>query len=448
MKKQFLFSATILCISLLCLLVSCKRLIEIDTPKNQLTNSNVFVDEKSATAVLGNIYYQFNTFISNNYTLNISLYSDELVYTNITIGPKEFSNSDVSITNTGNLNIWKYFYTVIYQCNALLENIHQSTGIPDTTVKQLSGEALFLRSYAYFYLVNLYGDVPLLNSTDVTVTSTTARTPAANVYQQILQDLQKALSSVQVNYPSADKARVNRSAVAAFLAKVYLYQKNYAEAEQQASAVIGNGSYTLENLPDVFLKGSRETILQFWTQNGYTNLASTLLSSPTAPQYVINNSLYNGFETGDKRKTTWLKAASGQVFIPFKYKINTVTTGSNAEYLVALRLAEQYLIRAEARLQLNNIPGARADINTIRNRAGLLPLTTDNPSALLQAIEQERRIELFTEWGNRFLDARRYNHIDSILKPLKPAWRPTNALLPIPQNEMQNNPNLLQNEGY
>ncbi len=448
MKNRYM-PATFLCVFLLItMLASCRRLIETGVPVNQLTTNNVFTDDKSATAVLGNIYYSFNTFIAGNYNVNIALYTDELVYASTVNNQKEFSNSAVSPVNASNLNIWKYFYSVIYQCNALLENLNHSKGITDSTRQLLSGEARFLRAYGYFYLVNLYGDVPLLMSTDAATTSVSARSSVASVYLQIIQDLQSSVSLLPSGYPSAEKVRANKLAAIALLAKVYLYQQNYAAAETQASLVINSGRYALENIPDVFIKGSRETIVQCWTQNGFTSLAASFIAGSGTPQYVINMNLYNAFEPGDKRKTNWLKSNSAQVFFPFKYKNNSLTTGSNGEYLILQRLSEQYLIRAEARAVQNNIAGALADINTIRTRAGLAATTAGDQQNLLAVIERERRVELFAEWGDRFLDAKRYKHIDSLLKPLKPVWVSTNALLPVPQNELQNNPYLQQNPGY
>jgi len=138
---------------------------------------------------------------------------------------------------------------------------------------------------------------------------------------------------------------------------------------------------------------------------------------------------------------------SGQTYyFPFKYKIQSGATLT--EYSMVLRLAELYLIRAEARVYLNNLSGAEEDLNVIRNRAGL-PVTdaTDN-TTLLNAIMQERRVELFTEWGHRWLDLKRTGQADSVLAPQKPQWQTTSVLYPIPQSEIQNDPNLIQNPGY
>jgi hypothetical protein len=115
-----------------------------------------------------------------------------------------------------------------------------------------------------------------------------------------------------------------------------------------------------------------------------------------------------------------------------------------------MRLAEQYLIRSEARANLNNIAGAQADLNELRSRAGLPNTQVSDKTAILSAIEQERKSEFFTEWGHRWFDLKRTNRIDAVLIPIKTQWVPTASLYPIPESEIINNRGLqsAQNPGY
>ncbi|MEZ0129914.1 RagB/SusD family nutrient uptake outer membrane protein, partial [Flavobacterium sp. LBUM151] len=132
----------------------------------------------------------------------------------------------------------------------------------------------------------------------------------------------------------------------------------------------------------------------------------------------------------------------------YKYKKNN-TTPASVEYSVLLRLAEQYLIRAEARAQQGDFIGAKEDLNKLRERAGLKEITASTKEELLKAVAQERRHELFTEYGHRFFDLKRSGEIDSLLSSEKAGWNPTDILFPLPQTELELNPNLLpQNEGY
>jgi hypothetical protein len=143
---------------------------------------------------------------------------------------------------------------------------------------------------------------------------------------------------------------------------------------------------------------------------------------------------------------------------PFKYKLNTGTP--RVEYNMVLRLAEQYCIRAEARAMLDQLPEAVSDLNMIRKKAGLQDLKDiTTQSQALVAIEQERRIEFFAEWGHRWFDLKRWRartathpdekRIQEVMRVYRPAtWKPTAALWPIPKDELIRNPALIQNDGY
>ena len=119
---------------------------------------------------------------------------------------------------------------------------------------------------------------------------------------------------------------------------------------------------------------------------------------------------------------------------------------------MVLRLPEQYLIRAEARIHQGNLNGAMADINVIRKRAGLELLSSNTvdikADALMNIVLEERRKEFFTEWGHRWLDLKRTRRSEAILSPGNPSWENTDVLYPIPQQERIKNSNLSQNPGY
>ena len=132
----------------------------------------------------------------------------------------------------------------------------------------------------------------------------------------------------------------------------------------------------------------------------------------------------------------------------YKYKIG-LGAGTSQEYSIVFRMAEQYLIRAEARTMLGDLAGAQADINKIRNRAGLIATSAFSEAELLKAIRQERQVELFTEFGHRFFDLKRWGLLDEILNGIKPGWNETDRVLPLPEKELLVNPNLQpQNAGY
>ena len=214
---------------------------------------------------------------------------------------------------------------------------------------------------------------------------------------------------------------------------------------------------TAQNLANVFLKNSPETIWEIASSNDKTPPGEALAFIPTSgsikPNYALTNYLLDAFETGDQRKAKWLakNTVSGiEYWYPFKYKQRTVATGSTAnENEITLRLPEQYLIRAEARAQLNNTDGAIDDLNLVRYRAGLAATSASTKEEIINAVMNERRVEHFTEWGHRWLDLKRTNRSGTTLSPLKGSdWQDTDILWPIPQNELLYNSNLIQNPGY
>jgi len=116
---------------------------------------------------------------------------------------------------------------------------------------------------------------------------------------------------------------------------------------------------------------------------------------------------------------------------------------------MVLRLAEQYLIRAEARVRQNDLVGAIQDLNVVRARAGLPDLSSGvSQDLILAAVIQERRVELFAEWGHRWSDLIRWGQADSVLSMEKPKWTANAKLYPLPLVDIQRNGNLRQNDGY
>jgi hypothetical protein len=446
MKKTILFM-----ILVLPFLLSCKKLVEVATPQNQLTTDKVFSDTTAATAAMVNVYALFDKSIDPNYNKYMGVYTDELTSSSASSDNVQFSTGKLSATNGTVGNIWSVNYFAIYSCNQILEALQPNPAIPASTARTLTGEAKFLRAYAYFYLVNSYGAVPLVLTTAVNQTARAVRTDTATVYQQIVSDLLAAQTALPQTYTGTGKVRANRYAATALLARVYLYERDWADAETQASAVINSGVYSLPSPAAVFLAGSSETILAFWTQNGFITDAPNLVPSSGAPVYPVSAGLLAAFEPGDGRKASWLKAVTvGTTTYAYPYKYHNRTNNTAMpEYLMALRLGEQYLVRAEARAQQGNIPGAVQDLNTLRTRAGLPGLSASlSLAACFNAIAQEWRVEMFTEWGSRYLTLKRTGRINPVMAAYKSAWLPSADLLPLPQNDLNNDPFLTQNAGY
>jgi hypothetical protein len=175
------------------------------------------------------------------------------------------------------------------------------------------------------------------------------------------------------------------------------------------------------------------------------------------PSYALTTYLRNAFEVNDKRWNSWVKSKVSDgitYYYPFKYKkkADFIANPKPVEYNMIFRLAEMLLIRAECRVHLNLLPGAIADVDAIRQRAGLPLVQATHPdisaAELSEKIAQERRIEFFIEGGHRWLDLKRTGKATETLKPIKSDWTVTKELWPIPQSQRSLNPALTQNDGY
>lgn len=455
--NQFLkFYFNISLVGCLIFLFGCSKFIEIDSPKNQLTTDKVFTDSVSAISALSNVYFILANNLNSNFNKSLSLYVDEYVYTTQN---EEFYAGWVSENNGTNANIWGQFYEVIYSCNDIIERVVDNEGLSETARDMLIGETKFIRAFSYFYLYNLYENIPLILNTDVNENRTSSQADSTTVFNQILDDLEESKGLLSVDYVSGERARINKWSVRAMLSQVYLYLGEWENALRESNEIIESNHYSLENdIEKVFISNSNETIWQLWNLNGYISDASSLIPSSNneLPQYVIANDLLSNYENGDLRKQKWLGinkvVANGDTidyYFPFKYK-NRSAPISIPEYIIVLRLSEQYLIRAEAKLKLEDVKGAIEDLNIIRARASLEPLSIDmDNESVYQALKHERRIEMVGEWAKRFVDLKRWQALNNVMSREKDTWViNVSDKLPIPMNELLYNFNLIQNEGY
>ncbi|MNL10842.1 SusD family protein [compost metagenome] len=425
-----------------------------------MISKTVFINNDQATSAITGIYSSManSTNFASGGNASVTCLSgasaDEFVaYSTLNL---LFYENDL-IPEYGNIeSIYSSAYRSIYSANSVLEGLSGENGVTPATKMQLEGEALFIRAFCYFYLVNLYGPVPLQLTTDNTVTQIASRSPEAEIYKQIVKDLTSAETLLSESYPSAGKVRPNKSTAHALLARTYLYLKDWDNAEKFATQVIvRKPTYDLIDPNAVFLANSQEAIWQIMPPaNSNTNEGSLFILTATPLVISLTSNFANtAFEANDKRKTAWVKSFTnntGTYYYPNKYKVRSSTTVT--EYSMVFRLAEQYLIRAEARAEKNNLEGSIEDLDKIRDRGGLPLIKNTNPginkTSLLTAIQKERRIELFSEWGHRWLDLKRSGFTTEVLKPIKSKWQATDVLYPIPTNERNRNLNISQNDGY
>jgi hypothetical protein len=273
----------------------------------------------------------------------------------------------------------------------------------------------------------------------------------------MISDLKDAESLMKLSYPSAGKVRPNRITATSLLARVYLYVKDWVNADREATAVINAGLYGLAPITTLFQRNSIETIWEITSNNELLNTEQAGVFIPASatsiPTYPVTNSLLTAFEPGDLRKQNWLKSTiagnpSVVYYYPYKYKERS-STSPVKEYNIIFRLAELYLIRAEAKAMQDDLTIALQDINAVRGRAGLQAFSANNRNDILLQIEKERQTELFCEWGDRWLNLKRTDRADAVLNTLKGSfWQSTDKSYPIPSTELTYNPALIQNPGY
>lgn len=447
-------------IIILILPFSCKKFVAIDPPSTQLVAATVFANDQTAIAAQMSIYARMegDGLAYQQQTYN-GLSADEFINYATGAVSIDLASNNLTADNAIVLNFWTNYYKYIYQANAILESIEKSTALTEPVKKQLTGEAKFVRAFCYYYLSCLFGDVPIIQSTDYRFNAQLPRNSLAQVKAFMEADLVAAIPLLSTNYldagngVSSEKVRPNKSAAQALLARIYLLTSQWDKAEATSTEVINANYQLISNLDVVFLKNSPEAIWQLQSvvagYNSYPGAQLILTTTPTVA--ALDTNFVKAFAASDKRKLQWVKSitvSSKTYFYPFKYKVRQ-NASSITEYSMVLRLSEQYLLRAEARLKQNKLTEAHQDINLIRNRAGLVSLSGVPATALMDSINKERRFELFAEFGDRWLNLKRSGTADLVLPISKGInWSSTDALYPVPQSEINRNNQLSQNPGY
>lgn len=471
MKNKFQYT----CICILSYIIicpfwtGCSKMVEIGNPINSISTNQVFADSINATSAILGIYTALSNtngslfFATGAITVAGGQSADELNGF-VSNGSNTIYDNNVLSDDEFLYGLWKDVYAHLYRVNACIEGIMESKGIPEILKRKFLSELRFVRAWCYFYLINYYGDVPLVTTSDWKKESQAGREDLQKIYQFIIEDLKYSIEngSDDFSFSGGEKVRANKWTACALMARVCLFVSDWENADLYASMVINQNQLFALNtqLRDVFLKNSMETILALNTNTRKVPFDGTtegMYFNPFPdyqPFYWCNEVLIKSFEPSDKRRNNWIDSTEyngTKYWFPTKYKVtamDAIPGGQAKEYPVVLRLSEQYLIRSEARMELGDMDGAIEDINTIRKRAELPEITFSNEEEGRSFIIAERRHELFAEWGHRWIDLKRYGIADEVLRPIKPLWKSTAVLYPIPLQEIQRNSQLIQNAGY
>lgn len=475
------------------LLSSCRKFVDL-TPISDATSATAYSTAQEAEAALTGVYDSFQ----QEYYIWDNINFSDVISDNYYAGgdnPELFAIDKLEIvpTNSRLFANWTQIYTAIAKANTVLEKV---PGVTDPALdnnnrrEQIMGEAFFLRAYHYYQLVNLWGGVPLI----IAPVSSTApadiqipRSTEAQVYDQIIADLESAVQRLPDAYGSADidKARATKGAANALLAKAYAQKpdRDYTKVLEYCDAVLTSpANYELlDNFADLF-DGSHynnsESILEVqFTGGAEANWGPQMVLPPsisgdTWRKFVTpSKDLMAAFEAdGDEiRKNAsvlfenapwideyWSMTVGGSVPFAYKWKSANGWASTNRQYL--LRLGDIVLLKAEALNELDRPGDARDEVNRIRHRAGVDETSSTNKEELRNIILNERRLELAQE-GQRWADLKRAGRAVEVMNalneidlrnntPVSYNASATDLVLPIPQQEMNRNPVLEQNSGY
>jgi hypothetical protein len=492
MKNKLVLNKSLLLMPLILLTLSCSKSYIEKTPISTLVTSNFYKNASDAEAGLAGTYSSLqNEFYIWDFETNGDVRADNCYAGGNNPDNFALDNFTQTPTNGNATRDWQHLYRSISTANVVLDNVPNITdaSLSDGRKAQILGEAKFLRALHYSFLVTLWGDVPLVLSLNNDFYP--PRAPAAEVYAQIVKDLQEAEAVLPVT--AADAGRATQGAAQALLAKVYAQEGNYQSCLDECNKVLppnfggsGTGGYDLvsdyEFLWDDNHRNNVESIfeIQHNSENGFGNWGIELylpysitgdtwvkFNNPTTElintfrnegdSIRLNSSVY--FENTVATSSTPPPFTSATQPVPFSNKWR-ITNGYNWDgncNTILLRLADIILLKAEALNQTGQTADAIPLVNAIRTRVSLPDITVTSQTDVAAAILKERRLELAFE-GQRWNDLLRFgtqftitllnNQTDPLGNPLNYNLTAEKILLPVPQTERDLDKNLSQNPGY
>lgn len=455
MKKLIYISISIV----LLLFSSCKKFLDTQ-PQLQVDQSEAIINSGTAATAVNGL---FNTLASSNYygsnfpALSY-LSAGDIQWTGSQSDPSEITKHLTSATNGYVQTAWTAIYKTISASNYILAKVPAVTDplLTTATRNQYLGEAYFIRALAYFDLARGWGGVQLiLNPTNSPTDNTgISRSSLADTYAQVLKDLNAAEPLVPT---TVNRNRITQKTVWALKARLYLYTKQWALAEQYASQVISDSqNYSLVTPYSTFFANSavatNESVFEMAYTSSNTNNHSNWWLPPAlggrrewAPSDALVGLLNNPAIGGNRSALIAQTAAPGNLWYGKLYYRTPV--GTDPAYVI--RVAELYFIRSEARAQQGNLTGinsALSDLNAVRTRAGVVASTASTLADILLALENERRVEFPFE-ADRWFNLVRTDRAQSVLSLTdKHLYQ-----FPIPYNETLVDPQLAganRNPGY
>ncbi len=466
-----------------------------EVPKDTVNSSNFYKTEADAIAAINAAYQPLQW----PKLFNLRMWTSDIFAGNSIVGAgggtdgqetQDLANFVTTPDNAGVLDLWRGPAPGILYSNVVLEKV-PAIEMDEALKNRILGEAKFLRGLYYFILVRYFGDVPLILTPQYPGDDLRpSRTPATEVYAQIIKDFTEASEQLpsRESYGSGDVGRASKGAALGMLAKVYLTLRQWEQVVALCEQIETLGYALNDNYADNFsplTENSIESLFEvqyfgktaasFWNDDNQASWTSAF-TGPRNSNMVEGGYGWNqptqefidAYEPGDLRMDITVLYEGGEQFDGQDYSASYSTTGYNLrKFLVprslssaydtsplnfpVLRFADVLLMKAEALNELSRTTEAEDPLNEVRNRAGLGDLTGLSQNAFRDAVLHERRMELAFE-GHRWFDLIRVQNGNYGLEFLHSIGK-INAsekflLLPIPQLERAANPNLTQNPGY
>lgn len=376
----------------------------------------------------------------------------------------ELANKRITAANDAAEALWNGIFRTIYVANFIEERLAEVPGVTEANRKQVLAEARFMRGLANFIGAYTFGGIPKVTTTTIATNRTIPKATREEILSSVLADLNAALTDLPNTNVDRTLAKIyaTKNAARAALARYYLYQRDWAQAEKFASEIIATRLQTLpESIATVFFQEfDDETIFEVAFANNSSD-------DPQTNTFGLNNVLVGRREVipANTYVVTMLETNAGErrqaiTFDPALqrgrdngWSVDKYSKPDDSNNNITIfRLAEQYLIRAEARAQQGRLVGAngaQADINVLRRRAKAPNANITTQADALLTIEKERVYELSFE-GHRWYDLKRTGRILPVMTAFSPDWNDKFNLWPIPQSEIQRNDALsgAQNPGY
>ena len=479
MKKYIIYT-----VALLMTLTGCEESLEFEV-KDKLTLDNFFLDEDDALTSVNAVYDALgdvDLYMSSLWLVQ-DIASDDCDALSTWNDPnaQQFDQYTLQSTNNYLAGIWRSSYRLITRANLSITNIPE-VNMDENLRDRLVGEVKFLRALTYFNLVRLFGDVPLVLEPETDIDEyLVPRENAELVYSQIISDLEDAAAALPGSYGGTNRGRATRGAAMGQLAKVHLTLGEWDQAAGYCEDIMALGIYSLwDDYRDNFReanKNGKESLfeVQFYSDEQSENTRIVISGLPSIYAFpagvgiiIPTEDLLGSFEEGDYRyEVTFFEEYSYfgmNRFEPHIWKhwdqdvYGPGETGESGANFPVMRYAEVLLMYAEALNESGNGPTQQAydAVNLVRQRARngndtVLPdLENLTYQEFREAVHREKRLETVNE-GHRWFDLKRTGNLIEYVnraKGSKANPQPYHTVFPIPQREMDINPNLVQNEGY